>query len=127
MNQAVVCIAPNVAEAEKEVNHLRAVGFKNDDISVLWPDVAGAQELGYEQHTRAPAGIAWGVTAGGILGGIQAYLAVNGIITCPWSNDLINAGPVISTLSGIAVGGMLGYLLGWSIGSAFPLYEAMKY
>jgi hypothetical protein len=55
MKQAVLCIATDIREAEKEVTTLRAAGFSTDDSSVLWPDMAGAQELGHEQHTRAAA------------------------------------------------------------------------
>jgi hypothetical protein len=76
MNQAVVCIAPDVSEAEREVTTLREAGFASADISVLWPDTAGAQELGYEHHTKAPEGIAWGVLFGAIVGGALAYLNV---------------------------------------------------
>ncbi len=127
MKQAVVCIAPDVKEAENEVTTLRQAGFTTDDISVLWPDMAGAQELGYEQHTKAPEGIAWGVFFGAILGGVMAYLNVARYLVTPWTLELINAGPVMAILSGAAVFGAFGFLMGMLIGLAFPEYEAKKY
>jgi len=127
MNQAVLCIAPDITEAEREVATLREAGFSTDDISVLWPDMAGAQELGYEHHTKAPEGIAWGVLFGALFGGLSGYLVFARILWMPCSEPLINAGPVLSVLAGMAAGGSFGYLLGFSIGLAFPEYEAKKY
>jgi hypothetical protein len=127
MKQAVLCIAPDVTEAEREVTSLREAGFATDDISVLWPDMAGAQELGYEQHTKAPEGMAWGVFFGAALGGAMAYLNLERYLVTPWTINLINAGPGMAILSGMAAFGVVGFILGGMIGLAFPEYEARKY
>jgi len=109
------------------VTHLREAGFTTDDISVLWPDMAGAQELGYEQHTKAAEGIAWGVFFGAIVGGLMAYLNFARYLVTPWTVDLLNAGPVMAVLSGVALFGAIGFFAGMLIGLAFPEYEAKKY
>jgi|GEM_PF-1640072 len=127
MNQAVVCIAPDVSEAEKEVETLRRAGFTSDDISVLWPDVAGAQELGYEQHTRAFEGMALGAILGALVGGLTAYLNVSGMLWTPWSGHLVAAGMPVALLAGMGGGGTFGLMLGAIIGLAFPAYEVKKY
>jgi len=127
MNQAVVCIAPDVSEAEREVETLRRAGFTSDDISVLWPDIAGAQELGYEQHTRAPEGMAIGTFFGAMVGALTAYLNVTGTLWTPWSSHLIAAGLPVAILAGMGAGGAFGFLLGAIIGIAFPEYEVKKY
>ncbi|MBS2006112.1 MAG: hypothetical protein JST01_03675 [Cyanobacteria bacterium SZAS TMP-1] len=127
MNQAVVCIAADVTEAEKEVETLKRAGFTNDDISVLWPDMAGAQELGYEHHTKAPEGMALGVFWGALVGVLTAYLNFAGILWTPWAANLVNAGMPIALFAGAGAGGTFGFLLGALIGLAFPEYEAKKY
>lgn len=127
MHQAVICVASNGDEAEKLVDMLKKAGFGAEDISLLMPDPFGAQELGYESHTKAPEGISTGVTTGALLGGVLGYLAGIGAIIIPGAGPLIAAGPLMVALSAAAVGGAVGGVSGGLIGMGIPEYEAKKF
>lgn len=127
MQQAILGTVSGMAQTTRVIEALKTAGFTNDDISVLMPDEYGAQELGYEKHSKAPEGIAFGAFLGAIIGGILGYLAGIGVIAISGLGSLVAAGPALATLSGIAVLGMLGGVLGGLIGLSFPEYEAKKY
>ena len=69
MSKAVFCIAKTETQAVAIVDRLRASGFSNNDISVLFPDKSGTKDFAHEQHTKAPEGAATGAGTGGVLGG----------------------------------------------------------
>ena len=58
MAKAVFCIAQSEAQATTIVDELKAAGFSNNDISVLFPDKAGTKDFAHEQNTKAPEGAA---------------------------------------------------------------------
>jgi hypothetical protein len=127
MQQAILGTVSGMAQTTRVIEALKTAGFTNDDISVLMPDEYGAQELGYEKHSKAPEGIAFGAFLGAIIGGVLGYLAGIGVIAISGLGSLVAAGPALATLSGIAVLGMVGGVIGALIGLGFPEYEAKKY
>ena len=72
MARSVFCIVHNRTQAERIVDDLKAAGFSNNDISVLFPDKTGTRDFAHEQNTKAPegamAGGATGLAVGGVLG-----------------------------------------------------------
>jgi len=54
-------------------------------------------------------------------------LAGIGALAIPGLGPFIAAGPIMAALSGSAVGGSLGLLLGALVGAGIPEYEAKKY
>ena len=58
MAKAVFGLVDNEFQAERIVDELRAGGFSNNDISVLFPDKSGTRDFAHEQHTKAPEGAA---------------------------------------------------------------------
>jgi hypothetical protein len=52
---AVFGIYPNYASVENGVDGLKAAGFSNRDISVLFPQSAGSKDFAHEKGTKAPA------------------------------------------------------------------------
>ncbi len=80
-NTAVFGIYASRSQVENAVEELRAAGFRNTDISVLFPDNVGTREFAHEKDTKVPEGVTTGATsgAGGVLGGLAGALIGMGI------------------------------------------------
>jgi hypothetical protein len=126
-NTAVFAIYPSRSAVEEAVEHLRHSGFRATDISVLVPENTGTKDFGHEKATKAPEGAATGTVAGGITGGVLAWLTSVGIIAIPGLANLTAGGPIVAALAGAgavgAVGAIVGALAGWGV----PEYEAVRY
>src|SRR6185369_11338879 len=105
------------------VGELKAAGFSNNDISVLFPDKGTSRDFAHEHSTKAPEGAATGGATGGVLGGALGWLVGIGALTIPGVGPFIAAGPLMAALGGAAVGGAVGGLLGALIGLGIPEYE----
>lgn len=127
MSKAVFCIAKTETQAVAIVDQLRAAGFSNNDISVLFPDKSGTKDFAHEQHTKAPEGAATGAGTGGVLGGAIGWLAGIGALAIPGLGPFIAAGPIVAALSGAAAGAAVGGFTGALIGMGIPEYEAKRY
>jgi len=126
-NTAVFGIYPNQASAEAAVETLRNSGFRNTDISVLFPDNEGTKDLAIERETKAPEGATTGGISGGIIGGALGWLAGIGALAIPGIGPFIAAGPIVAMLSGVGVGGALGGVIGALTGFGIPEYEAKRF
>ena len=127
MAKAVFGLARTEAQAITLVNELKAAGFSQNDISVLFPDRSGTQDFAHEQHTKAPEGAATGAGTGGLLGGALGWLVGIGALAIPGLGPFIAAGPIMAALSGAAAGAALGGMTGALIGLGMPEYEAKRY
>jgi hypothetical protein len=127
MAKAVFGLVDNEMQAERLVEELRATGFSNNDISVLFPDKSGTRDFAHEQHTKAPEGAAAGAGTGGVIGGILGWLAGIGSLAIPGVGPFIAAGPIMAALAGAGVGATVGGLTGALIGMGIPEYEAKMY
>ncbi|MBX7138921.1 MAG: DUF3341 domain-containing protein [Oligoflexia bacterium] len=121
---AVYGIFKNEAQSELAVDHLKKAGFRNSDISALFPSSGATRDLAHERHTKAPEGAAAGCGTGAFLGGTLGWLAGIGAITIPAVGPFIAAGPLMALLAGMGAGGMVGSLAGTLIGLGIPEYEA---
>lgn len=126
-NIAVFGIYANQASAEAAVGNLRNAGFRNTDISVLFPDNEGTKDLAISKATKAPEGATTGGISGGIIGGALGWLAGIGALAIPGIGPFIAAGPIVATLTGLGVGGALGGIIGALTGLGVPEYEAKRY
>jgi hypothetical protein len=126
-NRAVFGIYPSRLDAENAVNGLKLAGFRNTDVSILFPENAGTKDLALERHTKAPEGTAAGAGSGAMLGGILGWLTAAGVLAVPGLGLFVAAGPIMGVLSGIGVGGMLGGIAGALVGLGTPEYEAKRY
>jgi len=126
-NKAVFGIYRTVNQAEQSVDRLLAVGFSNDDISVLLPDNQGTKDFAHEKNTKAPEGTTTGATAGGVVGGTLGLLAGIGALAIPGVGPFIAAGPIMAALAGVGAGGVVGGLIGALVGMGIPEYEAKRY
>jgi hypothetical protein len=67
-NTAAFGIYPTRAGVENAVDTLKAEGFRNTDISVLFSENAGTKDFAHEKGTKAPEGAATGAGTGALLG-----------------------------------------------------------
>jgi hypothetical protein len=126
-NTAVFGIYPMYAAVEGAVDALRAAGFRNTDISVLFPENAGTKDFAHEKGTKAPEGATAGAGTGAVVGGALGWLAGIGALAIPGVGPFIAAGPLMAALAGAGVGGAVGGIAGTLIGMGIPEYEAKRY
>jgi len=126
-NTAVFGIYSSYATVEGGVDALRAAGFSNADISVLFPESAGSRDFAHEKNTKAPEGATTGAGTGIVLGGAMGWLLGIGALAIPGLGPFIAAGPIMAALAGAGVGGTVGGVAGALIGMGIPEYEAKRY
>jgi hypothetical protein len=127
VEKAVFGIAKNEPQAVVIANALKAAGFSNNDVSVLFPDKSGTRDFAHEQHTKAPEGAAAGAGTGAVLGGAFGWLVGIGALAIPGVGPFIAAGPIMAALAGAGVGAAAGGLTGALVGMGIPEYEAKRY
>jgi len=126
-NTAVFGIYPSYTAVERAVEALKTEGFRNTDISVLFPENSGTKEFAHSKGTKAPEGATTGATSGAVVGGTLGWLVGIGALAIPGLGPFIAAGPIMAALAGVGVGGALGGLTGALIGVGIPEYEAKRY
>jgi hypothetical protein len=127
MKKAVFGIAKSESQAIMIADQLKAAGFSNNDVSVLFPDKAGSRDFAHEQHTKAPEGAAAGAGTGAVLGGALGWLVGIGSLAIPGLGPFIAAGPLMAALAGAGAGAAAGGLTGALVGMGIPEYEAKRY
>jgi hypothetical protein len=126
-NIAVYGIYQNRVHVEKAVDTLRREGFRNTDISVLFPENVSSKDFAVEKNTKAPEGATTGGGSGAIIGGTLGWLAGIGLLAIPGVGPFIAAGPIMGLLAGVGVGGAVGSIIGALVGMGIPEYEAKRY
>ncbi len=126
-NTAAFGIFANRTLVENAVDRLRSAGYRNTDISVLFPDNVGTKDFAHKKGTKAPEGATAGAGTGAVLGGTLGWLAGIGSLAIPGLGPFIAAGPIMAALAGAGVGGTVGGLVGALVGLGIPEYEAKRY
>jgi hypothetical protein len=126
-NTAVFGICRSLSQLEQTVDELKAAGFRNDDVSVLFPDKESTRDFAHEKNTKAPEGAAAGAGTGLVIGGTLGWLVGIGALAIPGLGPFIAAGPIMAALAGAGVGGTVGGITGALIGMGIPEYEAKRY
>src|SRR5450432_916154 len=126
-NTAVFGIYPTQGSVESAVDALKTAGFRNTDISVLFPENEGTKDFAHDKSTKAPEGATAGAGTGALLGGGLGWLVGIGALAIPGLGPFIAAGPIMAALAGAGVGGVVGGLTGALIGMGIPEYEAKRY
>lgn len=126
-NTAVFGIYAHYEAVDNAVDSLQAGGFRNTDISVLFPENEGTKDFAVQKGTKAPEGTAAGATTGAVIGGGLGWLAGIGALAIPGIGPFIAAGPIVAALAGVGVGGAVGGIAGALIGMGIPEYEAKRY
>lgn len=126
-NTAVFGIYPEYASVENGVDALKEAGFRNTDISVLFPENVGTKDFAHEKNTKAPEGTAAGAGTGAVIGGGLGWLLGIGALAIPGLGPFIAAGPIMAALAGVGAGSVVGGIAGALIGMGIPEYEAKRY
>jgi hypothetical protein len=126
-NAAVFGIYPTYSDVEEGVDALKEAGFRNTDISVLFPENVGSKDFAHKKNTKAPEGATAGAGTGVVLGGALGWLAGIGALAIPGLGPFIAAGPIMAALAGAGIGSAVGGLAGALIGMGIPEYEAKRY
>src|SRR5579864_6467921 len=126
-NTAVFGIYSTYASVETGVDALKQAGFRNTDISVLFPENVGTKDFAHEKNTKAPEGATTGAGTGAVLGGALGWLVGIGALAIPGVGPFVAAGPIMAALAGVGVGGAVGGIAGGLIGMGIPEYEAKRY
>ncbi len=126
-NTAAFGIYRDRLSVESAVDALRQAGFRNTDISVLFPENEGTKDFAHEKSTKVPEGTATGAGTGAVIGGGLGWLAGIGALAIPGVGPFIAAGPIMAALAGIGVGGAIGGIAGALVGMGIPEYEAKRY
>jgi hypothetical protein len=126
-NTAAFGIFSTRMSVENAVSKLKAAGYPNTDISVLFPHTESTKEFATEKNTKAPEGAVTGAGTGAVVGGALGWLASIGVLAIPGVGPFIAAGPIMAALAGAGVGGAVGGIGGALIGMGIPEYEAKRY
>lgn len=126
-NTAVFGIYRDREGVDHAVDILRGAGFRNIDISVLFPENEGTKDFALEKGTKAPEGAAAGAGTGAIVGGALGWVIGSGALAVPGLGPVLAAGPIAGALAGIGAGGVVGGLVGALVGFGMPEYEAKRY
>ena len=111
-NTAVFGIYPNYTSLKRGIDALKQAGFRNTDISVLFPENVGSKDFAHEKGTKAPEGAAVAGGTGAVIGGTLGWLVGFGALAIPGLGPFIAAGPIMAALAGVGVGGAVGELNG---------------
>src|SRR3989441_11103479 len=104
-NTAAFGIYHSRKDAEFAVDTLRAEGFRNTDISVLFAENEGTKDFATEKHTKAPEGAATGATTGGGIGGVLGWLVGLGTLAGPGGGPVVSGGTGCGPRNRRGVGG----------------------
>src|SRR5580693_8595212 len=126
-NTAVYGIYKTRSGVEEAVDALQRGGFRNTDVSVLFPENHGSKDFAIDKGTKAPEGAVTGGGSGAVLGGALGWLAGVGLLAIPGLGPFIAAGPIVAILAGVGVGGTVGSIVGALVGLGMPEYEAKRY
>lgn len=117
-NKKLVGIFQNENEAIKAIENLKAVGYRDDEISVIAKnrdegldrieDATNANTTDTDAGSKAMGGAA----IGGALGGIGALLLELGVFAIPGVGPFLAAGPIAATIGGLIAGGAVGGIVG---------------
>jgi len=124
---AVLGIYSDYAGVENAVDVFKEAGFRNADISVLFPEKAGSKHFARDKGTRAPEGAAAGAGTGAVLGGALGWLVSIGALAIPGLGLVVAAGPIMGALAGVGAGGAVGGIAGALIGMGIPEHAAKRY
>src|SRR5450432_3100915 len=126
-NTAVFGVYTTRDQVEAAVDQMKQEGFRNADISVLFPKNEGTKDFAFAKDTKAPEGATTGAASGALLGGALGWLVGIGALAIPGLGPFIAAGPIMGMLAGAGAGGAVGGIAGSLIGLGIPEYEAKRY
>jgi len=107
MENAVYCLAKSEEQADAILTHLRNLGFRSSEVSILLKDE-------FTKNISVKEDVVRGAEKGSLVGGALGALAGLTALTVPVVGTILAAGPVLAAIGGAAVGGVVGGLAGGS-------------
>jgi hypothetical protein len=89
--------------------------------------IATSRSQADQTSTKAPECALAGAGTGGVIGGTMGWIAGIGALAIPGVDLFIAAGPIIASLSGVAIGATIGGIAGALIGQRIPEIAAKRY
>jgi hypothetical protein len=126
-NIAVYGIYRDRQMVERAIEELKDAGFRNTDISVLFPESGGTKDFAIEKETKAPEGAVTGAGTGAVVGGALGWLMGIGFLFFRVVGRFFAGGPIVGALAGVGAGGLVGGVAGALVGMGIPEYEANRY
>ena len=114
-------------KADAVVGKRRNVIFPETDIPVLLPNKGSTRGFARKEEITVPEGATVGVRTGSVIGGTVGVLAGIGELAVLSSGSFIAAGPILTALSGAAIGVGVCGLTGALIGLGIPKCGARSY
>jgi hypothetical protein len=127
MAKAVFGVAKNEGQAGGIICLLRAAGFSDTAVSVLYPEERRNADFSDEQHTKNFVGAAAGATVGALFGIFVGWMVSIGALAIPGLGPIIAAGPVLAALEGAAGGAAAGAFTGTLIAKGISEHDAKLY
>jgi hypothetical protein len=124
---AVFGIYATRAAAGAAVDALRAEGFHNTDVSVLYPQSARSNAFGQAGDVAAREGAVTGGGAGAVIGGSVGWLAGIGMLALPGVGSFVAAGPIMAALATNGARGATRGMAGVLMGMEIPEDQARRY
>ena len=115
------------AAAEAGIDALKSNGFRQSDVSILFPNGSSAKDPAHPQSTKAPETAALGAGTGVVIGGILGWLVGAGTLAIPGAGPFIAAGPLSAALASAGAGGTVGVIAGSLAGWGIPESTAKQY
>ncbi len=119
------------ASAEDAVARLHALGYTDDEISVMMNDKTRARDFAEHTGSKVATGAATGAAIGGGLGAIVAGLTATGslaaIVGTGGAAAPLVVGPLAAALAGLGAGGVAGGVVGALVGAGIPEHKAKHY
>ncbi|MBY0307466.1 MAG: general stress protein [Phycisphaerales bacterium] len=127
MATSVFGIGTSESQVRTAIDRLKAAGFSENDISVLFPDKSTTRDFAIKHNTKVGEGTAIGGVTGGAAGMTVGLLAGLGALAIPGLGPFLAAGPIMAALAGGAAGSMAGGLVGALVGMGIPEFEAKRF
>ena len=103
-NRAAFGIYPDTSTVNDAVEALKASGFRQTDISILYADNVGSKDFGHQRNSKAPEGSVVGGAIGVLVGAACGWLVGSGTMPVPGLEFLATSGPILSTIAAAGVG-----------------------
>ena len=122
-NAAAFGVFSDRLSTENAIETLKAAGFRNTDISSLFPDDIRTQSRSHRKETRAVQGAAKGAGLGALIGGAVGWLAGIGAFAVPGDTTFLAAAPGVTSLASLGAGSLVGIVMGALTGRRIPRYR----
>ncbi|HLY60868.1 MAG TPA: DUF3341 domain-containing protein [Terriglobia bacterium] len=123
----ILGIYPYYSSVEHAVQALKEAGFRNTNISVVFPRNAGSMNFARELTEKPPEDVLDGGITGAVVGGTLGWLAGVRALAIPGLGPVIAAGPIMASLASVDLVGTSGGITGALMGMEIPENVAQRY